>query len=377
MTSAVEDILVWAAEKLTQWQQDALRRLACSSALSAADYDELLALVKEKVGFTAAKKPPNFSPLTKAHFAIAPRDAAIQLKTIRHIRNVNRLVPSAELNFSPTGVTVIYGKNGSGKSGFVRILRTSCRTRIDDPARLRVLADVYGKGGGPQEAEIVIDKAGAETVIPWKAGGKASDALMQVAVFDSGAAQLYVDGGNQIEFLPFGLALPHKLNEVCLTLKEKLEAERQSVTQQLTLATVDLSVPRATKAQIFYSSLSRRTSDDHINEATKFSNLEQARLDELGRLLSGGVASAADLRASSTAIQNLANEAGVLYSAFADVKIAEYRTLKSNAIDARNAADLDATVVFVNRPFNCGYVSSSFLMSSLGSWSFPRSSSAS
>ena len=31
----------------------------------------------------------------------------------------------------------------------------------------------------------------------------------------------------------------------------------------------------------------------------------------------------------------------------------------------------------VNRPSNCGFVSSCFLMSSLGSWSFPRSSSAS
>jgi putative transposase len=36
-----------------------------------------------------------------------------------------------------------------------------------------------------------------------------------------------------------------------------------------------------------------------------------------------------------------------------------------------------ATRPTVNRPFNCGFVSSFFLMSSLGSWSFPRSSSAS
>lgn len=350
MAGAVDDILEWAAEKLAPWRQDALRRLAGSSALSVTDYDELLALIKEKVGFKLAKKPPDPLPLTKTHFAVAAPGTAIHLKSIRNVKNVNRLVPSAELNFSPIGVTVIYGRNGSGKSGYVRIFRTACRTRIDNPAKLKVLADVYGRGAGPQEAEIVIDEAGAEKRIPWKAGNKASDALMQVAVFDSSAAQLYVDSGNQIEFLPFGLALPHKLNEVCLTLKERLEAERWFVTQQLDLATVDFGMPRATKAQALYSSLSKSTSGEKINEATRFSEADQARFDELGRLLSGGAASAADLRASSTAIQNLADEAATLHVAYADEKIAEYRALKSNAIDARKAADLDATSIFSGEP---------------------------
>ena len=64
-------------------------------------------------------------------------------------------MPAAALTFTPNGgLTVIYGRNGSGKSGFVRIFRTACRTRTDNPAKLKVLADVYGSGGGPQEAEI-------------------------------------------------------------------------------------------------------------------------------------------------------------------------------------------------------------------------------
>ena len=71
------------------------------------------------------------------------------------------------------------------------------------------LADVYGSSGGPQEAEIIVDLGSGDVVVPWTAGAPASETLLQVAVFDSSAAQLYVDGGNQIQFLPFGLALPH------------------------------------------------------------------------------------------------------------------------------------------------------------------------
>jgi len=141
---------------------------------------------------------------------------------------VQTLVSDAGLPFAPKGITVIYGRNGSGKSGFVRILRTACRTRTDNPTKLKVLADVYGSAAGLQGAEIVVNRGAGDEIIPWTAGASASDDMLQVAVFDSTAAQLYVDGGNQIQFLPFGLALPHKLNEVCIKLKERLETERRS-----------------------------------------------------------------------------------------------------------------------------------------------------
>src|SRR5690606_27085814 len=145
---------------------------------------------------------------------------------IATVQKVNRPTATASLPFRPKALTVVYGRNGSGKSGFVRILRTACRTRVENAAKLKVLADAYGGVGGPQTAEIVIDSGAGDTTVHWTPGATASPQLMQVAVFDTASAQLYVDGGNQIRFLPFGLALPHRLNSVCLGLKEKLESER-------------------------------------------------------------------------------------------------------------------------------------------------------
>ena len=84
------------------------------------------------------------------------------LKGIANVDGVNRLMPKASLTFCPKSLTVIYGKNGSGKSGFVRILRTACRTRINSPAKLKVLADVYGDGGGVQAADIVMSDGSSD-----------------------------------------------------------------------------------------------------------------------------------------------------------------------------------------------------------------------
>lgn len=86
-------------------------------------------------------------------------------------------MPAACLTFAPQGLTVVYGRNGSGESGFVRIFRTACRTRVENPEKLKVLANVYGSGQGPQKAEIIIDKAGVEEVVPWTSGGKAAIAV--------------------------------------------------------------------------------------------------------------------------------------------------------------------------------------------------------
>jgi hypothetical protein len=133
---AVEDILEWSATRLTPWRQDALRRLASSSSIGIQDHNELLSLIKDEAGFPLPAKPPAPIPLTKAHLSVATAGSPVQVKAIRNVENVNRLVPSAGLAFASHGLTVIYGRNGSGKSGFVRILRIAPLVRLSDSVRL-------------------------------------------------------------------------------------------------------------------------------------------------------------------------------------------------------------------------------------------------
>ena len=144
---AVDEILDWSATKLTPWRQDALRRLAGSTAVTPQDESELLDLIKEKAGFSLAAKPPTPTPLNKAHLASVSSGSPLQIKGIRNVKNVNRLVPAAALPFTPNGMTIVYGRNGSGKSGFVRIFRTApsvptmMRHRAPGSLPLRALKD--------------------------------------------------------------------------------------------------------------------------------------------------------------------------------------------------------------------------------------------
>lgn len=345
----IDDIEIWS-KKLSPWRQDALRRLAISDDLGDTDLEELLAMVKQTAGFDLATPAPMPEPFVKAHFG-GGKQQPIVLKGIANVENVNRLVSKAALTFCPKALTVVYGRNGSGKSGFVRILRTACRTRVENPAKLKVLADVYGDSTGSQTADIIIDSGNGDTAIAWTPGTPAAPELMQIAVFDTLSAQLYVDSGNQIRYLPFGLALPHRLNSICLKLKERVEAEQEiAVGNKVSLTAIDFPVHRATEAQDFNRTLSKATTDAQIDQVATFSNENQERLEEVSSILSAGAAAVADLTALIGWVETIAGECETAATEFSDTALSGFTALRNAAVTARQAAQLSATELFTNEP---------------------------
>jgi hypothetical protein len=67
-----------------------------------------------------------------------------RLRRIHSPSGINRLPLSAELTFSD-GMTVIYGGNGVGKSGFARILSNACFSRHQHP----IYPDVFDDDASP------------------------------------------------------------------------------------------------------------------------------------------------------------------------------------------------------------------------------------
>ena len=345
----IDEIEAWS-KKLSPWRQDSLRRLAISNDLTDIDFDELLAMIKQAAGFDMKPPAPIPAPFTKVHFG-GGKQQSITLKGIANVENVNRLISKAGLDFCPKALTVIYGRNGSGKSGFVRILRTACRTRVENPAKLKVLADVYGSSNGPQAADIIIDAGSGDTSIAWTTGMTAAPELAQIAVFDTLSAQLYVDGGNQIRYLPFGLALPHRLNAICLKLKELLESERAiALGNKVSLTAINFPVSRVTKAQDFDRALNKATTTANIDEAATFSVADQERLDEITSLLSAGAAAVADLTALIGWIESIISECEAAAIAVSDKALSNFTTLRNTAVTARQTAQLAAGELFTDEP---------------------------
>ena len=106
------------------------------------------------------KLGPAPEPLPEMPSSITGRaeDASLTpllLDSIGNLSNINALPSTAGLTFGE-GLTVVFGGNGTGKSGFTRVLANACFSRY----RPRILPNVYASGTGTKpSADIAIRDA--------------------------------------------------------------------------------------------------------------------------------------------------------------------------------------------------------------------------
>jgi hypothetical protein len=121
----------WAAPPL--WQQEAIRLLTAKPKLEAEELDQFDEAVKTEAGMSG-EKPASWPGLTKTHLKAGNKFAPVTvLGSIGPLRNIDRLAAEQPpLQFAINGVTLIFGANGSGKSGYAALPRKSvivCTTR--------------------------------------------------------------------------------------------------------------------------------------------------------------------------------------------------------------------------------------------------------
>lgn len=162
-----EEILAWAKGQ-PGWRQDALRRLL-TKPFAKADEDECLELLK--AAHNVVTSVLVLDPLDTKHLPVRSSSATnLRLATLDAITNVNRLSKDAALSLSPDGVTLIYGDNGSGKSGFIRILKKAGRARDNES----ILPDVYSAGIAklPASARFTLHEGTTGRMLSLSRGGR-------------------------------------------------------------------------------------------------------------------------------------------------------------------------------------------------------------
>ena len=125
MVSVLQEILEWSQGR-PAWQRDALRRVVQNGELSADDIRDLVEICKAAHGLA---EQLDSTPLTRDHVPeTSGTDAPVSLESIFHHRGVNALAEGQTLRFAPN-LTVVYGDNAAGKTGYIRILKSACRAR--------------------------------------------------------------------------------------------------------------------------------------------------------------------------------------------------------------------------------------------------------
>lgn len=221
--SILQEILHWS-KGLPPWQSDALRRLFMNGSLSNDDIDDLFALLKAEHGIPDSKShTAKILSADQIPVSVVP-DTKIKILALKNLRHVNAIAENQHLNFSSMGLTLIYGDNGSGKSGYARVFKNACRAR-DQSELIHPNAFLPDEQTGNAEATFDIEVNGIHGDVPWVNGAPAPEILSSLAVFDSRCARSYLDEEGDFAYIPYGLDILEGLAGACKKLKTMIELE--------------------------------------------------------------------------------------------------------------------------------------------------------
>lgn len=270
----LQEILKWSMDR-PEWQRDALRRLVSNSELEDEDIAALTEICKSTHGLADKQE---HTPLGKEHL---PTDSVevgqVNIQSIYHQCGVNALADDQEVSFGP-GLTVVYGDNAAGKSGYTRILKSACRARGSEDILGNVLS-----GATPLKPSVSIKYTVGDDGSQQEWTYEDDDeSIARVSVFDSHSAAVYLTQKTDVAFRPFGLDMFDKLAKACKLIRANLDREKKFLDSS-TLEVLELQ--EDTTAAKFVASLTSLTDPEKVKALGTLSDAENARLTLLEKQL--------------------------------------------------------------------------------------------
>lgn len=267
----LKEILKWSSER-PPWQRDALRRLVNQGELNDSDISQLMEYCKARHGLASKATP---EPLDAQHLPQSGEDSTpVSLSSLTHHTGVNALASNQKIEFGPA-LTVVYGANAAGKSGYTRILKRACRARGAED----ILGNVVSGGApGRPSATIHYSIAGADQEYKWDDDNPPHRDLSRVSVFDRHCASVYIAEQTDVAYRPLGLDLFDKLSDACEAVRLMLERERKELEGR---AFHLPDVAEGTKVHDLLSHLTSLTNPESVKQLALLSAEETTQLDEL------------------------------------------------------------------------------------------------
>jgi len=147
------ELIKWIHDKkVPYWEQYALDLIISGKLIAESEIEEMVVFLLEDGGIIKKEAPrPKLTALSKT--ATTSTNATSEktcLRGISNTENINALVDDQKLEFGDQ-LTVIFGGNGSGKSGYARLLANASFSRGDR----EVLPDIATPGAASQPKHAV------------------------------------------------------------------------------------------------------------------------------------------------------------------------------------------------------------------------------
>lgn len=196
------------------------------------------------------------------------------LLEVKNFKDVNALSENCSVKFGPN-LTLVYGGNGSGKSGVGRLLCNACFSR----GEREILPNVKIASQQKQEpkATFVMDNGTIEYTL-----GEEYDDLKCFSVFDSKSVLIHLDQSNKVNFTPSQIKIFDKVPLTISKLEEKLLSEKNSRKKDNPFQSMFLDDRETSDTAVFCKSINSETKvEDFLKHADYNTKTDDAIIEDI------------------------------------------------------------------------------------------------
>ena len=280
--TAVESLGVWLAGK-PYWEQYVWKLNLEKEALTDEDLTQCYRYLSEHLELIPASSGKKPALSFKHQVAAAPENSLglprIKIREVKDFVDVNAIAKECSVKLGPN-LTLIYGGNGSGKSGVGRLLCNACFSRGDREILPNVKAAPSTAQSEARATFVIEDEAGALTEIDYVLGDD-DENLKRFSVFDSKSILIHLDQSNNVNFTPAQVKIFDKVADTISKLEERLTSEKNARKKDNPFQSMFVE-NATTDTAVFCKNISASTKEaDFLKHATFDSKVDGAVVNEL------------------------------------------------------------------------------------------------
>ncbi|MGX9569361.1 AAA family ATPase [Pseudomonas sp. CFBP 5748] len=332
-----DDFETWLSTR-PKWLQTAARMIIDSKRqLNQHEISSLARLCKLEAKDEA---DPGFLTVTPGTLSQVANRPLLRIEEILDVHGLNAIKAGANLPFGKSNLSVIYGQNGTGKSGFARLLKEICGSRSKDEIR----GNVFDPMPTPCRAHFKVSIDGKPADVHWDVPSGPHKALRHAQVFDSKAAQQYMTR-TEACYEPSRMKFVSALIVTADAVSAELSREKALLSKALPAIPETLGHTAEAK---WLQGLKSTTTTASIDKECLYTDLLDreriekeallAEKDIAGRLLS--------INKEKTALKSIETAMSTLQQGLNDATAGTLETLKNAAVKARNSSEEAAAAIF-------------------------------
>ena len=335
MSDISASLIEWF-EQRPQWLQFAAAWLLQKAELTDENIAKITALCQQEADGKLPKETHSFPASAFSQGAAG----ALRLCSISNVEGINALAPRKPLEFGKGNIAVVYGHNGSGKSGYVRLLKHVCGAR--EPGILH--GNVYKPGSTAQKACISFEKDGAPKNHMWSGQGICDD-LNSVDIFDTSFGKVFVSSADEVRYEPAVLSFFSSLILVCEKVAAALDTE---VARHQSKKPNIPAEKKGTPEGIWYENISANTTPQDIERYCVFGSDNDTEMQMLQRRLAeqAPAKKAQNIRNQKKHIDSLIQNVQKHLEQLSDENCRQIIAAKARWIRKKKAANIAANKAF-------------------------------